>query len=49
MLKNIVILLLAIFLVYRYVTGTRDRLYDAIDEAAENARREAIGTRAEPA
>ena len=49
LLAIIVILLLAIFLVYRYVTGTRDRLYDAIDEAAENARREAIGTRAEPA
>ena len=49
LLAIIVILLLAIFLVYRYVTGTRDRLYDAIDEAAENARREALGTRAETA
>ena len=47
LLAIIVILLLAIFLVYRYVTGTRDRLYDAIDEAAENARREALGTKAE--
>ncbi|WP_309619296.1 hypothetical protein, partial [Salinibacterium sp.] len=50
LLAVIVFLILAIFLVYRYVTGTRDRLYDAIDEAAEAARNDALtgasGTRA---
>ncbi|MBG6055804.1 hypothetical protein IWX81_002232 [Salinibacterium sp. CAN_S4] len=42
LLALVVIVILAIFLVYRYVTGTRDRLYDAIDEAAEAARAEAL-------
>ena len=43
LLALIVVVILAIFLVYRYVTGTRDRLYDAIDAAAEAARIEALG------
>jgi Bacterial protein of unknown function (DUF916) len=50
LLAVVVFLILAIFLVYRYVTGTRDRLYEAIDEAAEAARNDALtgasGTRA---
>ncbi|GGK96254.1 hypothetical protein GCM10007382_15650 [Salinibacterium xinjiangense] len=43
LLALIVVVILAIFLVHRYVTGMRDRLYDAIDEAAEAARIEALG------
>lgn len=44
LLVLILLILTAIFLVRRYVVGTRERMYAAIDEAAEAARLEAEET-----
>lgn len=44
LLALVALVMLGIFLIYRYVTGMRDRLYDAIDEAGEAARNETLGS-----
>lgn len=40
LLALVVVLLAGAYLLWRYISGTRERLYLAIDEAAETARRE---------
>jgi hypothetical protein len=45
LLALLVLVVAVIFLIVRYVGGTRERLYLAIDEAAETARREALADR----
>ena len=45
-LALLVLVLAAAFLVWRYVTGTRERFYQAIDEAFVSAREEALGASA---
>lgn len=45
LLALIVLLLAALYLAWRYVTGTRERMYAAIDEAAAAARQEALAHR----
>jgi hypothetical protein len=42
LLALILVILLAIYLIVRYVSTTRQRMYDAIDEAAAAARQEAL-------
>jgi hypothetical protein len=39
----VVLVIAAIYFIVRYVRGTRERMYDAIDEAAAAAREEALG------
>ncbi len=45
LLALFVLVIAVIFLIVRYIGGTRERFYLAIDEAAENARREALADR----
>lgn len=45
LLALLVLIAAVIFLIVRYIGGTRERFYLAIDEAAENARREALADR----
>jgi len=47
LLLLIVVVLAALYLAWRYVTGTRERMYAAIDEAAAAARAEALADRGE--
>jgi hypothetical protein len=47
LLALILLLLAALYLVWRYVTGTRERMYAAIDEAAAAARDEVLASRDE--
>jgi hypothetical protein len=45
LLALFVLVIAVIFLIVRYIGGTRERFYLAIDEAAETARREALADR----
>jgi hypothetical protein len=47
LLLLIVLVIAAIYLIVRYVSGTRERLYAAIDEAAAAAREEALASKDE--
>jgi hypothetical protein len=49
LLLMVLVLVAAIYLVGRYMTGTRERLYAAIDEASAAAREEALAASREPA
>lgn len=42
LLALVLVVLAAVYLLWRYISGTRERMYLAIDEAAESARQEAL-------
>ncbi|MFZ2964165.1 MAG: hypothetical protein WA006_05710, partial [Rhodoglobus sp.] len=48
LLAVVIALVLLVYLVWRYISTTRERMYLAIDEAAEAARQEAITAGEDP-